>query len=294
VNDKILITGATGLLGLDLTARLKRDYRALGVSTKNFDILDYDEVNSFLDRMRPDIVLHAAAWADVDACEKDKKKAMAVNASATRNIALGCARIGARMMYYSTDYVFDGRKDSPYGENDLPQPVNVYGLSKLEGEQSVLKALDNAVVMRISWLFGTGKDCFVTGLIKAGLEQIRAKRDNLPYEPIKIVSDQTSTPTWTVDIAEQTAKIIESDLTGVIHVASHGAASRVKLAEDIFEELSWDIDLAPCLSTEFPLRAPRPLQTPLECTRINELNLNLMRHYQEAIREFLMVYKDDD
>ena len=161
MNDKILITGATGLLGVDLMAVLKQDYRAMGVSTANFDIWDYDKVASFLDRMKPDIVLHAAAWANVDGCEEQKDKAVAINAVGTKNIALACKNVGARMIYYSTDYVFDGAKGSAYTEDDKPNPINNYGRSKLEGEKYVLEILDDAAIIRISWLYGTAKECIV-------------------------------------------------------------------------------------------------------------------------------------
>jgi len=293
VSDKILITGATGLLGVDLMAVLKQDYRAMGVSTADFDIRAYDEAVSLFDRMKPNIVLHAAAWADVDGCEEQKDKAVAINAVGTKNIALACKNVGARMIYYSTDYVFDGKKGSPYTEDDTPNPINNYGQSKLKGENYVLDILDNAAVMRISWLYGTAKKCFITGLIQAGLKQFRARQKNEEYLILKAVGDQFSCPTWTVDIADQTRVIIENDVTGIIHTASIGPVSRYKLAEHIFEELSWDIEIESCRAADFPSKAPRPQRTDLENSRLNKLGLSVMRSYQEAIREFLMVYKEE-
>ena len=293
MNDKILITGATGLLGVDLMAVLKQDYRAMGVSTANFDIWDYDKVASFLDRMKPDIVLHAAAWANVDGCEEQKDKAVAINAVGTKNIALACKNVGARMIYYSTDYVFDGAKGSAYTEDDKPNPINNYGRSKLEGEKYVLEILDDAAIIRISWLYGTAKECFVIGVIRAGLEQFRARQKNEKYETIKVIGDQFSCPTWTIDVADQTKIIIEKKVTGIVHAASIGQISRYKLAEHIFEELSWDIKMESCKGADFPMKAPRPQRTDLENGRLNKLGISVMRSYQEAVREFLMVHKEE-
>ncbi len=293
MNDKILITGATGLLGVDLMAVLKQDYRAMGVSTANFDIQNYDEIASFLDRMKPEVVLHAAAWAEVDGCEEQKEKAFAVNAIGTKNIATVCKNIGAKLIYYSTDYVFDGTKGSAYTEDDKTNPINNYGRSKLEGEQHVLDILDDAAIMRISWLYGTAKDCFVTGVIHAALTQHRAKLKNEPYEVLKVVDDQFSCPTWTVDIADQTKVIIEKKVSGIIHAASLGLVSKYSLSENIFEELSWDIEMEPVKRSDVPMKAHRPERTDLENKRLNELGLSEMRSYKEAIREFLMVHKED-
>ena len=293
MNDKILVTGATGLLGVDLMAVLKQDYRAMGVATAQFDIQNYDESAAFMDRMKPEVVLHAAAWADVDGCEEQKDKAYAVNAIGTKNIATVCKNIGAKLIYYSTDYVFDGTKGSAYTEDDKPNPINNYGHSKLEGEQYVLDILDDAIIMRISWLYGTAKDCFVTSVIHEALMQHRAKLKEEPSEVLKVVGDQFSCPTWTVDIADQTKVLIEKKASGIIHAASIGQVSRYKLSENIFEELAWDIEMDMVKCSDFPVKAPRPVRTDLENKRLNELGLSQMRSYKEAIREFLMVHKED-
>lgn len=293
MNDKVLITGATGLLGVDLVAVLKNDYLVTGVSTANFDIQDYDEVAAFCERIKPDIVLHAAAWADVDGCEEQKDKAVSVNAIGAKNIALACRSIDARMIYYSTDYVFDGTKGSAYTEDDKPNPINNYGRSKLEGEQYVLNTLDDATIMRISWLYGTVRDCFVASVIGAGLEQFRARQKNEEYQILKIIVDQFSCPTWTVDIANQTKVIIEKSVTGIIHAASVGQTSRFKLAGDIFGELSREVEMEPVKGADFFTQTPRPKRTDLENGRLNKLGLSVMRNHMEAMREFLKVYMKD-
>lgn len=291
MNEKILVTGGTGLLGTDLVKFLKTDYRPLGASRQLFDITDHDQTAAFFQRMQPDIVLHAAAWADVDGCEEDREKAVRVNVNGTANVARACREIGARLIYYSTDYVFDGDKETPYTEDDPTNPINHYGQTKLDGEKAVRETLDNHVIMRISWLFGDTRDCFVTRTFQQGREQLDAKNRGEATEPIKIISDQVSCPTWTADIVEQTARIIESDLTGTVHAVSENQTSRFKLAENIFEELSWDIDLHEVATADFGFKAARPKYSALANRRLTDLNLKSMRDWREAIREFLMVYK---
>ena len=125
------------------------------------------------------------------------------------------------------------------------------------------------------------------------MEQIRARQQGLPFDVIRAVSDQFSCPTWTVDIADQTQEIIEKKVSGVLHAAAIGELSRFKLAEHIFEELSWEVEMEPCKATDFPMKAPRPGRTPLENKRLNELGISIMRDYQESVREFLMVHKEE-
>ena len=292
MNEKVLITGGTGLLGTDLALILKHSYRTMPVSSVQFDIRKYDDIISFFKNSQPGIVLHAAAWADVDACEKDKEKAMAINADGAGNIARACKKIGARMIYYSTDYVFDGQKGAFYVETDETNPVNIYGLSKLEGEKRVLDILDDAAVMRISWLFGTARDNFVTRTLKDGRDKFQAKLKGEKVEPIQVIHDQKSCPTWTIDIADQTKAIIENKLSGIIHAASTNEASRYDLADMIFEEVAWDLELQPMKMSDYNFVAPRPPRTPLENKRLNDSGLSVMRDYREALREFLMVYQD--
>jgi len=294
VHEKVLITGASGLLGSELMIQLKGLYRALGVNSSSFDICDYEAMLDFFKRMQPEVVLHAAAMVDVDGCEKDPKRANEINVAGTENVARACREIGARLIYYSTDYVFDGTKGMPYSEEDQTNPINVYGRTKLMGEHKALDLLDNACVMRISWLYGAARDNFVTKVLRESRERYRASLKGEKIEPLKIVSDQFSSPTWTLDIADQTGKIIEGKITGIVHAVSENYCSRFSLAEYIFEEISWDLPIEPVKATNYGFKAPRPLNTPLENKRLNEMNASVMRDYREAIREFLGVYHGDE
>jgi dTDP-4-dehydrorhamnose reductase len=294
VNEKVLITGGTGLLGSDLITYFRKDSRPMGVSTKDFDITDADATMYFFRKMEPHIVLHAAGMVNVDQCEEDKNMAMAINADGAENVARACREVGARMVYYSTDYVFDGTKGKPYVETDEPDPINVYGQSKLEGEKRVIDIKKDAVIIRISWLFGTGRDCFVTSLLKKGRQRYHDSLQGKKVRPIKVVGDQVSSPTWTLDIAEQTHKVLRNGTTGILHAVSEGESSRFELAELIFEEIAWDLELKPISSSEYPFVAKRPMYSTLENKRLKELGINTMRNYHEALREFLMVYKGND
>lgn len=294
MHEKVLITGATGLLGTDLVSGLKGQFRALGVNSSNFDIRDYDAVLDFFKRMQPEVVLHSAAMVEVDGCETDPETANAVNVTGTENVAKACKEIGSRLVYYSTDYVFDGTKGSPYSEEDQTNPINVYGKTKLMGERKALDILDNACVMRISWLYGAARENFVTRMLRESRERYRALLKDEKIEPLKIVSDQFSSPTWSLDIADQTVKVIENNVSGIIHAVSENYCSRFSLAEYIFEEISWDLPMEPVKASAFGFKAPRPLNTPLENKRLNGMNLSVMRDYREALREFLGVYHGDE
>lgn len=294
MNEKVLITGSGGLLGSELLNQMKALYRPLGVGSAQLDIRDSKAVSKFLQRMQPEYVLHAAALADVDRCQEDPETARAVNDLGTGNIAKACKEIGAKLIYYSTDYVFDGTKGTPYTEDDPTGPINVYGETKLAGEKKVLDLLDNACVMRISWLFGTAKENFLTKTLREARKRYRESLDGTKIEPLAVVSDQVSSPTWTLDIADQTRRIMKEKTAGIIHAVSENQCSRFSLAEYIFEEISWDLPLKPVKSSEYNLVAPRPLYTPLENRRLNEAGISIMRDYREAVREFLGVYKGED
>ena len=288
--EKILLLGAGGLLGKDLAGQLKGIYRVLGAKSADLDIRDSRAVNEYFQTMKPEIVLNAAAMVDVDKCENDREAAFAVNASGAENVARACRETGARLIHFSTDYVFDGAKGTPYIETDPVNPVNIYGQSKLEGERKVLEILPQACVVRISWLFGAARENFVIKTINEGRAHYKAVLEGQTPEPLPVVADQISSPTWTVDIAEQTGRLIAHPLEGIVHAASEGYASRYDLADFMFEEISWDVKLRRVNAIDYTFKAPRPLFTALENRRLNETGINVMRDYREALREFLTVY----
>ncbi|HEY3347464.1 MAG TPA: dTDP-4-dehydrorhamnose reductase, partial [Nitrospirota bacterium] len=223
---KILVTGAAGMLGTDLTKRLvSGGHDVTGVDRAEFDILDELAVRDAVAGIRPEWVIHCAAFTSVDVCEKESETAFRVNADGARNIAKACWGTGARMLYISTDYVYDGSKREPYIETDPVNPLSVYGKSKLKGEEEILKVLPEALIVRTSWLFGANGPNFV----KAILGQVGVK-DELP-----VVDDQTGNPTYTPDLADALTRLVEADAKGVFHAANEGQCTWFDYAKKILE-----------------------------------------------------------
>jgi dTDP-4-dehydrorhamnose reductase len=288
VSRKILVTGARGQLGTDLVQLLSGQYEITGVDIDEVDIRDDSRVSHLLQTVRPEVVLHAAAFTDVDACESDRDTASAVNVDGTYNLARSCRDINARMIYYSTDYVFSGDKDSPYVETDPTDPRTVYGMTKLEGEHKIKEVLSDYAILRIAWLYGAYGKNFVKTMVRLGEQQLRAREQGEPVQPLKVVDDQRGNPTWTVEVALQTSKIIESDLTGVMHCTAEGETSWYGFARNIYEQLHMDVRLRPCATREFPRPAPRPARSSLENQRLKESGHNIMRDYKAALTAFLV------
>jgi dTDP-4-dehydrorhamnose reductase len=267
-------------------------YDVVGVAVEDCDVRNYSQVQTCLRNMRPDIVLHAAANTDVDGCEANQQLALDVNAMGTGNVARVCQEVGAKMVYYSTDYVFDGTKGSPYVETDPVSPKNVYGRSKLEGEKRLASLLGDYVILRVAWLYGIEGDNFVKKIVKLGLNHLEAQKRGRPIETIKVVDDQIGNPTWTMDVADQTKVVIDNDLVGLFHCTAEGDTSWFQFARDILTILSLDVRIQPCPSDEFPHSAPRPKYTSLENKRLKDAGLNMMRDYKAALKEFLNRYGD--
>jgi len=290
---KILITGYRGLLGNELYNYFSNDFDVYGIDKTNFDICDKLAVNKLMESFKPMAVCHTAAYTDVDKAENEKEKVEAVNINSTEIIAHACKKAKSKLIYYSTDYVFNGEKNSPYIEDDTPDPINIYGHSKLEGERRVASIFDDFVIMRTSWLYGSKGKSFVRAIIKKGYEQIRAVQRGEIITHIKVVDDQIGNPTWTNDLAYQTKIVIENDLKGLYHSSANGDVSWYGLAKEIFELLNMSILLKPCKSDQYPQIAIRPVYSSLENRRLKELGLDVMRHYKIALSEFLTKKKDD-
>lgn len=281
VADKILIIGATGLLGADLSRYFGARFDRIAVGSADLDIRHESATVAFIRKTRPDIVINAAAWADVDACQKNPRKAFAVNAEGAAHVAASCKETGARLIHFSTDYVFDGGKETPYSEDDPTGPVNIYGQSKRDGEKRVLEMLPEAAVVRVAWLYNESTKSFITRLIERG------RRPSPEAGPVKMVSDQIGSPTWTDEVVRQTEIIIDRKLSGIIHCTAEGACSRYDLARLLFALLKLDIPVVECSRKDFPDRAPRPAYTPLANTALDRAKCNNMKDYGSALRAFL-------
>jgi len=293
---KIIVTGCRGQLGCDLMSGLSPEYDVYGFDIGEVNITRPDEVTAYMRQVHPRIVIHAAAMTDVDGCEKEPRSAMLINGDGTANVARACSEIGARMIYYSTDYVFEGkaRDKKPYTEDDQPAPLTVYGKSKLAGEKWTAEIMKDYLILRIAWVYGRqGKNFFKT-MINLGQGQIEKKNSGDKPPPLKVVNDQYGNPTWTGDIVLQTMRIMESDLTGIVHSTSSGVCSWYEFAREIFTGMNMAVDMEPCLTSEFPRPAPRPAWSALENRRLKENGLNLMRDWREALKQFMTELKDSE
>ncbi|MGD8922157.1 MAG: dTDP-4-dehydrorhamnose reductase [Candidatus Zixiibacteriota bacterium] len=284
---KVLVTGHRGQLGSDLMEGLSASFDITGVDIDMLDITDKSAVMEFIEKLQPDIVIHAAAYTNVDGCETNAELAMGVNRDGTSNVAEACRNIGAYMIYYSTDYVFDGQADAPYVETDSPNPQTVYGRSKLAGEEAVRKMLDDYAILRIAWVYGKSGKNFVKTMVRLAQIQQETKRRGETVKPLTVVDDQIGNPTWTMDIVRQTQTVIDRRLKGLYHSTSEGQCSWYRFASDIFEIVGFDVDLQACSTAEFPRPAKRPAMSVLENRRLNEADANVMRHYRMALEEFL-------
>ncbi|MCK4460269.1 MAG: dTDP-4-dehydrorhamnose reductase [candidate division Zixibacteria bacterium] len=282
-----LVTGCRGRLGRDLVASFSADHSVRGVDLEEFDIRDRERTLEVIRKVGPGIVLHAAAYTDVDGCEGNRELAMGANADGAENVALACREVGARMVYYSTDYVFDGEADRPYTEGDQTDPQTVYGQSKLAGERAVKNVLDDYVILRIAWLYGRHGRNFVKTVIKLGFQQRHDLHGGREIAPLKVVDDQFGNPCWTMDIARQTRTVLSGQLTGLFHATSEGETSWYGFTQAIFAALDIDVVVEACTSDEFPRPAPRPRRSTMTNQRLNEAGLNVMPDWKTSLETFL-------
>ncbi|MQY36735.1 dTDP-4-dehydrorhamnose reductase [Streptomyces sp. RB17] len=277
-----LITGATGMLGQDVLARLRRDgEKAVGLARDGLDITDADAVDDALGARRPRIVVNCAAWTAVDDAEEREADALRVNGDGPRQLAEACARTGARLIQVSTDYVFSGDGTGPYPEDAPTAPRSAYGRTKLAGEQAVLAALPDAgYVVRTAWLYGAGGRNFVDTMIK--LESVR--------DTVDVVDDQRGQPTWTVDLADRLVRLGGAALAGtapagVYHGTSGGETTWCGLAREIFRLLGADPGrVRPTSSTAFARPAPRPAYSVLGDDRWRGTGIAPIRPWREALQ----------
>ncbi|MFI7407093.1 dTDP-4-dehydrorhamnose reductase [Streptomyces sp. NPDC049627] len=278
-----LVTGAGGMLGRDLVAELRtRGEQVTGLDRKALDITDPAGVARALAAHRPGLVVNCAAYTAVDDAEKDEERALRVNGDGPRLLARACAAHEARLIQVSTDYVFAGDARTPYTEDDPPAPHNVYGRTKLAGEQGVSEELPAAsAVVRTAWLYGVHGRNFVRTMI--GLE---ARLDT-----VDVVDDQRGQPTWTADVAATIADLgphVGVDATGVLHATNSGEATWYDLAREVFRLLGADPDrVRPVTSEAFPRPAPRPAYSVLAHGRLQRLGLAPPRDWRTALHEAL-------
>ncbi len=274
-----LIVGAGGLLSLALADRLETLFpHTVSATEVELDIVDRWRVESEMERLRPTVVVNCAAISDVDACERDPALARRVNADGPAHLAAGCRNARIRLIHISTDYVFDGEKGAEYVEEDPPNPINEYGRSKLLGEMAVLETLADAVVLRVSHLFGPGRPTFVDKIAAAA----RAKGG-----PIPVVDGWVTKPTHVGEVVRGVESLLASDATGLWHLACPPAVSRFGLARKVLELLGEDpARVAPVAAELLQLPARRPAATPLDTSRF-EARFGAPRDWMTWVAEHL-------
>ena len=273
---RVLITGAGGQLGHDLL-RAFTDHEAVGTTHGQLDVTDRDAVLATITELRPDAVVHAGAWTDVDGCETDPDRAFRVNALGTRHVVEGARLAGARVCYLSTDYVFDGTGDRPWVEWDAPAPLSVYGRSKLGGERE----LDpGATVVRTSWVCGAHGRNFVKTILRAA-----AERDELT-----VVDDQHGCPTFTSDLAGAIARLVVARLPGTFHVTNQGATTWFDFARAIVAAAGFDpAKVRPIATADLhpPRPAPRPANSVLDNAALRLSGIPLLPDWHEPLDRLL-------
>jgi dTDP-4-dehydrorhamnose reductase len=279
---KVIVTGAKGQLGTDLVHLLAdKRYEVYGYGREELDITNYDQVKRVISEVSPDVVIHVAAYTKVDLAESEPDQAFLINAYGTRNIAVASEAEGAKLVYISTDYVFDGTATTPYNEFAPTNPLSVYGKSKLAGEQFVRDLHSKFFIVRTSWVYGKHGNNFVKTMLKLAQE-----RDEL-----SVVYDQIGCPTYTVDLSNCILKLIQTEKYGIYHVSNSGHCSWYEFAKAIFEEVGIEVKVHPCTTKDFPRLAPRPAYSVFEHMALRLNGFNEMRNWREALKKFIVQIK---
>lgn len=290
--QKILITGASGMLGRVICDVLAKDYEILGLDLKNrgkikhfykCDISKFQQVKRTILKITPDIVIHTAAYTDVDGCQKNVKKAYVVNTKGTINIAKISRDAGATLFFISTDYIFNGCKKTPYNEEDSPFPLNVYGKSKRDAERFIQANLRKYLIIRTSWLYGSGGKNFV--------DTVRKTAKNRPL--LKVVDDQVGGPTYVVDLAGALKALINKiktdpeKYTGIYNITNSGRCSWYGFAKEVIRLSKLAARVIPIKSRQLRRPAQRPKNSLLNNAKFNRLTHKPMRSWQRALRNYL-------
>lgn len=280
---KILITGINGQLGQELLQSLS-DYEAVGIGRERVDLTQPEAICQVVAAVKPDVVINSAAYTAVDKAESEAELAMQVNAIAPGILAEECQKLGIPLIHVSTDYVFDGTQGYPYQDTDKTNPLNVYGKSKLAGEEAIRNQCENHAIVRTAWVYGVGgSGNFVKTMLRLGSQR----------EEIRVVADQIGSPTWTGDLANAIVGLLQQTPPGTYHYTNSGVASWYDFAVAIFEEakqLGWDLKVqrvVPITTPEYPTPAKRPAYSVLSCGKISAVLGAYPPHWRQGLRKML-------
>jgi dTDP-4-dehydrorhamnose reductase len=281
---KIAIIGADGQLGTDLCKTLSNS-EVIPLTQTDIEITSLDSVRKALSHRKPEAIVNTAAFVRVDDCETEPDKAFQVNALGARNVAVVAQELGAKLVHTSTDYVFGGEpepKRSPYNEFDVPIPLNIYGKSKLAGENLVQHLCNSHFIVRTSSLFGIAGAMGKGGNFIETIIRLAKERDEL-----KVVNDQVFSPTYTPDLAGKIAQLIATEYYGIFHITNSGACSWYEFAREILKLARLKTPITPITSAEYPQKARRPNNSALDNYQLRLLGMSDMRSWQEALKDYM-------
>ena len=275
---KVLVTGAKGQLGTDLMNELaKRGIEGIGVDVQEMDITDAEACRRVIKNSGADAVIHCAAYTAVDAAEDNVELCRRINGEGTRNVAQACKEADVKLMYISTDYVFDGQGTRPWEPDDERHPLNVYGQTKYEGELAVEELSDKYFIVRIAWVFGVAGKNFIKTMLRLGKER----------GAVSVVDDQIGSPTYTYDLARLLVDMIQTDKYGRYHATNEGLCSWYEFAKEIFRQAGMDVPVTPVSSDAFPAKATRPSNSRLNKDKLSENGFERLPAWQDALGRFL-------
>ncbi|MFS0775287.1 dTDP-4-dehydrorhamnose reductase [Neobacillus sp. 3P2-tot-E-2] len=275
---KVVVTGAAGQLGQDVLLELgRKNHQAFGTDRTQLDITNEADVTTYINEVKPDVILHCAAYTNVDAAEENEDAAYQINAAGTEYLAKAAKLNGVKMLYISTDYVFDGTATEPYEVDEPTKPLGAYGRTKLAGEQLLQKHLAEFFIVRTAWVFGIYGNNFVKTMLRLGKER----------GEVGVVHDQVGSPTYTVDLAKFMVELMETDKYGIYHATNSGICSWYEFAVEIFKQADMKVTVNPLSSDQFPRPAARPKYSVLSKKMIEKQGLSPLRDWKEALAAYL-------
>lgn len=275
---KVLVTGTKGQLGYDVVNELeKRGHTAVAVDIEEMDITDAVSVERVITEAEVEAVIHCAAYTAVDAAEDNVEICRRVNAEGTENIAKVCKKLDLKMIYISTDYVFDGEGERPWEPDDERHPLNVYGQTKYEGELAVEKYLEKYFIVRIAWVFGVNGKNFIKTMLKL----------SETHEELNVVDDQVGSPTYTYDLAILLVDMVESDKYGRYHATNEGLCTWYEFAKEIFRQAGVEVKVNPVTSDMFPAKAKRPKNSRMSKEKLDANGFHRLPTWQDALERYL-------
>jgi dTDP-4-dehydrorhamnose reductase len=274
---KIIILGGKGLVGKNILPLFSACHEIIAVDIEEWDIADVEKGEEFLRQYAPDAVINLAAVTNVDGCEDNIELARTINGEAPGFLAEICEKHHAKFIHLSTDYIFSGKKNTPYTEEDTPDPQSVYGITKLAGERNIMRKNPSSLIIRAQWIYGEGGENFITKIKKIAEEK----------GIVEVVDDQRGAPTYAKDLALPLKTLIENGNSGIYHIADSGSCTWFEFAKEVFSQLKMKIEVKPITSAKLNRKANRPSYSVYDCSKLQKDTGIVMRSWQAALKEYL-------